>query len=633
MKKNIYMWQPNYTFGKEAYLPYSIGALAAYAWQDDFISSEYDLCNLFFTRESIDKTINSLQDPFLCAFSCYSWNYEYNKETARRIKERFPECRIVFGGHQISPETVKSDFSNSDYICIYDEGEVAFKEVLKTLAEEGDLGSVCNISYLNGSQLIFTKREMVTITDFPSPYLSGTFDKIMQNSDYSFSATLETNRGCPYSCAYCDWGVYKSKIRQFPMERIKAEINWFASHKINLVFGADSNFGIFERDEEIIDYLIYQNKKCGFPQKFRVAYAKNTDDRIFEINRKLNEYGMCKGATLSFQSLNPETLESIGRKNVNQEYFARFLKKYHKENIPTYSEIIMGLPDETFQTFQKGLGELIKSGQHSSMNIYLCELLPNSRMAQPDYMEKYKIKTLTVPLNQYHCAPPEEDDIKEYSHIVVENSVLTKEEWKDCYIYSWAIQTFHCLGLLRYFAMYSYYEKNIEYSDFYSELMRFFGENPDTIGGKSMNATRNIIDTAFNDSNNSSFVYLNKRFGNILWPTEEGSYLEILTQLDEFYSQLYVFFRQIGIDEKMISQLELFQKNIIRKPFDKNHCVSFEYNFADYFSANQSGKFVKLERCSSEFQVNVKKEYDNWPDFAREIVWYGRKGGSTHYEY
>lgn len=32
MKKNVYMYQPNYLYGKDAYLPYAIGSIAAYAW-------------------------------------------------------------------------------------------------------------------------------------------------------------------------------------------------------------------------------------------------------------------------------------------------------------------------------------------------------------------------------------------------------------------------------------------------------------------------------------------------------------------------------------------------------------------------------------------------------------------------
>ncbi len=33
----------------------------------------------------------------------------------------------------------------------------------------------------------------------PSPYLSGVFDSILKDG-YNFTASLETNRGCPFAC-------------------------------------------------------------------------------------------------------------------------------------------------------------------------------------------------------------------------------------------------------------------------------------------------------------------------------------------------------------------------------------------------------------------------------------------------
>ncbi len=149
--------------------------------------------------------------------------------------------------------------SSSDYVdvYIYDEGEIPFKALLLALDEGSSLSGVPNIKYKTGEgSWAVTEQEMVIASDFPSPYLMGLFDEMMKDDSLDFTPTLETNRGCPFSCAYCDWGIYKSKLRQFPIERVKAEIDWFSEHKIDLIFGADSNFGILERDEEIIDYMI-----------------------------------------------------------------------------------------------------------------------------------------------------------------------------------------------------------------------------------------------------------------------------------------------------------------------------------------------------------------------------------------
>ena len=62
----------------------------------------------------------------------------------------------------------------------------------------------------------------------PSPHLTGVFDHIVKNnSNYKFHMTLETNRGCPYQCTFCDWGsLTYNKIKKFDIDRVFAEIEW-----------------------------------------------------------------------------------------------------------------------------------------------------------------------------------------------------------------------------------------------------------------------------------------------------------------------------------------------------------------------------------------------------------------------
>lgn len=632
MKKNIYMYQPNYFYGKDAYLPYAAGVLAAYAWSDDNIKEEYALRKLGYARENIQSVVNGLNKPYLCAFSCYTWNYEYNKMLACAIKKAFPSCKIVFGGHQIAPG-YNVDSEEFVDIFIYDEGEVAFKGLLLALCHDGDLNIVTNIRYKTSSGIwINTRREIVTETDFPSPYLMGLFDDMLDGSPLSFTPTLETNRGCPFSCMYCDWGIYKSKLRQFPIDKVKAEIDWFSGHKIDLIFGADSNFGIFERDEEIIDYMIYKKRTTGYPKKFRVSYTKNTGERVFRINQKLNLEGMCKGATLSFQSMNKQTLEAIGRKNVPLKYFSELMEMYNAENIPTYSEIIMGLPEETYSSFCDGIDLLLESGQHTSVNIYLCELLPNSAMAKQDYMEKYKIRIADTILNQYHCWPSS-DDVVEHSKIVTATSSLSFEEYKKMYYYSLVIQTFHCLGLTRYIAVYLHYECKHRYQDFYQKLLEWFIERNDTVAGYSFEKIAKVFEE-FIDGN-KPLAYTDQRFGNTVWPLDEAWYLEVLYNIDNFYKELGKFLdeKYTGFMSETVSrQLLEYQEKIMYTPGMEEKEVVLNYDFYTYFRKIFSGEYNKLNQGLFRYKTKFGNNIDTWDKFATEIVWYGRKGGKNHLE-
>jgi radical SAM superfamily enzyme YgiQ (UPF0313 family) len=60
-------------------------------------------------------------------------------------------------------------------------------------------------------------------------------------------ALLETNRGCPFSCTFCDWSLTK-KIVEYPLARVEAELAWVVDHGLTHVMLADANFGIRPRD-------------------------------------------------------------------------------------------------------------------------------------------------------------------------------------------------------------------------------------------------------------------------------------------------------------------------------------------------------------------------------------------------
>ena len=76
---------------------------------------------------------------------------------------------------------------------------------------------------------------------------------IKDNKDEKWLASWETNRGCPFSCTYCDWGsATNSKVARMHLDRVYAELEWFAKHKIEFIFCCDANFGMLPRDYEIV---------------------------------------------------------------------------------------------------------------------------------------------------------------------------------------------------------------------------------------------------------------------------------------------------------------------------------------------------------------------------------------------
>jgi radical SAM superfamily enzyme YgiQ (UPF0313 family) len=270
--KNVYLFQPQYydliKGIKQYWLPYAIGCLWAHATQFEDIHSNFVLKKLFFEPTEFENILDQIEDPTVCGFSSYMWNEEYNLFIAKKIKEKWPNCKILFGGPQTGADYLSYEFIDS--ICMA-EGENHFVQALRNIINGQDIPT------------IFPKSRVQDLDNLPSPYTSGVFDEIVQqNPNVKWQAVIETNRGCPYACTFCDWGgTTYSKVKKFGLEKIYAELEWFNRSNVSTLFIADANFGIFkERDLEIARAI---KRICKDIEYVNITYAKNSNENIFEI--------------------------------------------------------------------------------------------------------------------------------------------------------------------------------------------------------------------------------------------------------------------------------------------------------------------------------------------------------------
>ena len=270
---------------------------------------------------------------------------EYNKVLIRELKKRYPEAMILVGGHGIPHNTdYLADHPDVDIVTYY-EGEKTMARLLKALARGETLDGIPNLAFRRDGKTVRTPEAIQQeLDDLPSPYLTGEFDALMAEfPDTEFHAIVETNRGCPYRCAFCEW-CFTKNVRAFPMEKVKKEIEWVSAHHLKYAYCADSNFGILERDVEIAEYVVEMRDKYGAPDIFKPCYAKISEERVFKAGYILNKNKVDKGVTLTYQSSDPTTLKNIGRKNLTFEEFKSLNDRFTAEGIPTYTEFILGLP-------------------------------------------------------------------------------------------------------------------------------------------------------------------------------------------------------------------------------------------------------------------------------------------------
>ncbi|MFJ2956246.1 radical SAM protein [Streptomyces sp. NPDC087270] len=395
------------------------------------------------------KVLDALDNPLAVAFTVYYWNRASSTELARRVKERWPNCRIVLGGNDVTHQQ-DAVFAEAPWVdvLVHGEGEIRFRDLLRVFLHqeerataEKELAEVPGISFLRTDGEVETTAEAPRIADFdelPSPFEGD----VWSDEDIARSQMLvyETNRGCPYSCSFCYWGTgaTNSRVRQFSMERIKAELERIirVCADNTRMFIADANFGMLARDVEIAEHVVELCQRYNKRLLVMTNWAKNTNGRVVEIASILYKAGLTGAITLSAQSFNAEVLQIANRKNIRVSHYRRMQTQFRALDIPTYTDLIWGLPGETLVSLLEGIEEAIASG--GSPVVYPLFLLNNTDYTHERFRDEHGLRTTHMP-----CDPGSTDL---YSDVVTEHSRMPFEDWLTGIVLRLPLTLFHkCL--------------------------------------------------------------------------------------------------------------------------------------------------------------------------------------------
>lgn len=626
--KNLYFVQAILSNDNDTvYLPYASACLIAYAKQDKEIDDAYRFHDILFMRDHPEVALKTITDPFLVAFSCIIGNTEYSKVLAALVKKTYPDCLIVFGGHGVTDTVTMMKTHPFIDFSIRGEGEHAFSQLLKTLLTTRDFKGVHNLTYRKADSLCVNKaHNKYAVDSYPSPYGEGIFDNLLKKySEVEFHAVIETNRGCPYSCAFCEW-CYSKNIRYFPLERVRQDLLWMSKNKIEYCYCADANFGIHPRDTDIARMVIETRKANGFPRIFRPTYSKDSNETVFEAGRLLNHNGADKGVTIAYQSLNKKTLELIGRKDMDIDRFAALEKRYAAHGIPTYTELILGLPGETYESFRTGLCRLLEAGQHNSVAVYPCQIYDNALLGDPAYQREHGIQTARVPFHGIHYIA-NFNGVQEYYEIVVATATMSTDDWVRANLFSIVLQAFHHLGLLRCFAVYLRYEHAIDYSVFYDRLLSFILSADGTLLQKLLTD----FEKRLRDTETGDWTYVDKKFGRYGWYFEEALFLELVCSGEEFWDELAAFLDDFPIDEDIARALLRYQRFIVRRPNMQTLSADFSFDYYTYFDRIYNGKHAPLANKNCRISVKSGILVSSWEEYAQKIILGGKRRGETLY--
>lgn len=495
-KQNIYLCQFSSCYPgarKILYYPYSVGMIWSYAKTIPEIDQSFH-CKFFLEKKEFTEIIDRLEDPALIGLSSYVWNHNYNLKLAEMIKEKYPDCLTVIGGPSV-PFRDKNFLQDHSYIdfAIYHEGELAFTDLLLHIKKNKPKHDIRGIGFIDSNgEIVANKAERIPDLDnIPSPYSTGLFDELTEeykDTDIILNVVTETNRGCPYSCTFCDWGNGTlGKVHQMDICRTLQELDWFSENKIEYLHIADANFGLKrKKDLDIIGYAAKLKRETGFPRTINYTLSKKFFPEHLEIAKVLLDNQMMRHFTLSLQDRHDDVLDAIKRKNIDHDSYMNIKDMCDERNIPMCTELMIPLPRQTFDSFMDQIEFLIKHNIYPHFSP--TTILPGAEMADPEYQKKYGMKTVLSAMKHSEYA-------EEYEEVVIETNTMKKEDMNEALILVWLIDVFQSYGFADIVCDFYCKTENKRLRDFYRLLFQFFVDKPDSMLFKYFDPVKDHVNT------------------------------------------------------------------------------------------------------------------------------------------
>ena len=307
-----------------------------------YANSKYPVSLKEFTiKDSKRDIINFINndDSEVLLLSCYIWNINIIKEILPSINGKI----IALGGPEGSFYPELLNYNNVAYVT-KGEGEDSFNELMDFMSGKIPLNKVSNTYYWENGNIKYTYDAL--------PNLETIKHDLSLIKDYDNRICyIESSRGCFYNCTYCLASTEKP-VRYFPLEEVISNIDFLLKHNAKTIKFLDRSFGIKrEYIDGILEYIINNDNGISTFQ-FEVngdSIANSTLDLLNKTRKKSIRL------EIGIQSTNPKTIKAICRSQNFDRLRDNVLKL--KDNTVIHTDLIAGLPYETYESFKKSFND------------------------------------------------------------------------------------------------------------------------------------------------------------------------------------------------------------------------------------------------------------------------------------
>ena len=262
-------------------------------------------------------------------------------------------------------------------------------------------------------------KSLVDIEAAPPPVVSS---ETMRHFARSSFGTVETSRGCPYTCSFCTIiNVQGRTMRERSPESVVTLVrDNYRQHGIDFYFFTDDNFARKKYWRETFEGLIRLRTEEGIKVTFmmQVDLARKPKDFV----RLAAEAG-CSQVFMGLESVNADNLKTESKRQNKVAEYRDILREWHAAGIAVHAAYIIGLPFDTRAQVAQDVQYLMDEIQPDQASFFMLTPLPGSH----DHKEMQKRGDWMDPdLNK-----------RDSFHATVQHPRMTAEEWTDAYRAAW----------------------------------------------------------------------------------------------------------------------------------------------------------------------------------------------------
>jgi anaerobic magnesium-protoporphyrin IX monomethyl ester cyclase len=288
---------------------------------------------------------------------------------AYAIADRIREMGIpvIMGGPHVTflPDEA---LEHADFV-VRGEGERTLMELVDALEGGRDFSPILNLSFKDGAGVVHNPpgTPIEDLDSLPFPDFSLLKRDVTKKHGYNTIPVL-TSRGCPFDCSFCSvTGMFGRKYRFRSTENVMEELRRYDSRK-NAIFFYDDNFTANRnRTKELLEAMIREKFKFSWTTQVRADVAKD-----LELVRLMKLAG-CHTLYIGFESVNPESLEAMNKKQTLQE-ITEAIKVLHKHRIHIHGMFVYGFDQDDWKTVKQTVRFAKKARLNSTQFLILTPL-------------------------------------------------------------------------------------------------------------------------------------------------------------------------------------------------------------------------------------------------------------------